>query len=203
MKLLISPMSPFVRKVRIVAREIGVNDRIEEINVSVSPVVENVFVRGKNPLNNIPVLIRDDGTPLYDSSVICEYLDTLNTGEKLIPTVGDDRWNVLRQQALADGILDAGVLLHYETALRPDWLRWGDWIVGQQAKLDAALDLLNGDADFLTGGVGIGGISVICALGYLDFRFSTFNWRTGRSDLSNWYGIQQQRPSVMATEHGV
>lgn len=201
MKLLISLMSPFVRKVRIVAREAGFENEIEEIDVIVSPVVENVFVRSKNPLGKIPVLIRQDGIPVYDSPVICEYLDSLNKNKKLFPAIGENRWNALRHQALADGLLDAAVSLCYETSLRPDWLRWGDWIVGQQAKLDAALDMLNLESDFIEEDFNIGSISIICALGYLDFRFPTFNWRTGRDDLANWYNSQMDRPSVRATKH--
>lgn len=201
MKLLMSPMSPFVRKVRILAREVGISDRLEEINVTVTPVALNRDVSVKNPLGKIPVLLRDDASALYDSPVICEYLDSLHGGRKLIPAAGEDRWNALRQQALADGLLDAAVLLRYETAMRPESLRWSGWMDGQQAKIVSALDALASEVEMLGGDLTIGGVSAICALGYLDFRFDSFDWRSGRGRLAAWYEAQSERVSVLATMH--
>lgn len=199
MKLLMSPMSPFVRKVRILARELDIAERIEEVNVTVTPVALNRDVSAENPLGKIPVLLRDDGSALYDSPVICEYLDSLHLGRKFIPAMGEDRWSALRQQALADGLMDAAVLLRYESAMRPESLRWRDWSDGQKAKIVSALDVLASEVVMLGGELSIGGISTVCALGYLDFRFESLNWRSGRGALADWYDAQCKRISVLST----
>lgn len=201
MKLLMSRMSPFARKVRVFAREAGIDDRLEEIDVIVTPIAPNVDVSARNPLGKIPVLVRDDGSSLYDSPVICDYLDNIHENRKLIPPAGEVRWATLGQEALADGLLDAAVLLRYETVMRPEPLRWSNWIDGQQAKIIAALHALVAEVDSLVDDFTIGGVSAICALGYLDFRFAAFDWRSGRHDLAAWYEIQCKRTSVRETMH--
>jgi len=199
MKLYCSMTSPYARKVRIFARETGLAARIEEIPVSVSPVARDEQVVRSNPLGKVPALIMDDGTALYDSRVICEYLDSLHAGRKLFPAAGAARWTALRQQAQGDGLLDAAVLARYETALRPEALRWTEWFAGQKAKVTGVLDVLERDADALAGDLTIGGITVACALGYLDFRFADDAWRTGRPRLAAWFAAISARESLGAT----
>src|SRR5689334_10879110 len=126
MRLWQNPASPFARKVRVVVRETGAAGRIEEIAVAVSPVNANADLAAQNPLVKIPALQTDDGAVLYDSAVICEYLDSLNAGTKLFST-GKAHWDALRLQALCDGILDAAVLCRYETFIRPAEYRWDGW----------------------------------------------------------------------------
>jgi glutathione S-transferase len=199
MKLFMSLTSPYARKVRVLARETGLIARIEEIEVTVSPLSRNPDVAKANPLGKLPTLVLDDGSVLYDSPVVCEYLDSVHGGRELIPAAGSARWAALRLQALADGILDAAVLVRYEVALRPEPLRWPEWIDGQKTKVVAALDTIEGDAAALKGELTIGGISVACALAYLDFRFAADAWRTARPRLAAWFAEIAARDSMRAT----
>jgi len=199
MKLYVSPASPYVRKVRVVAREAGLAAVIEEVVASVSPVAPNEQVSRDNPLGKLPVLIADDGSAIYDSPVICEYLDSLHSGRKLFPAAGPARWTALKLQALADGLLDAALLARYEAALRPEPRRWPEWIAGQKRKIADALDTLERDVDLLGGELTIGNLSVACALGYLDFRFAADAWRTGRPKLDAWLAEVSKRESLRAT----
>src|SRR6185437_4887670 len=125
MKLRHNPSSPYVRKVMVVAHELGLAGRIELLSTAVSPVETNATLAAENPLMKIPALTTDDGQVLFDSPVICEYLDSV-AGGKLFPAVGPARWTALRQQALGDGILDALILCRYETT-RPEDKRWTGW----------------------------------------------------------------------------
>jgi len=197
MRLWHNPASPFARKVRIVSRETGQLPRIQEINTLVSPVNPNADLAGKNPLVKIPALETDTGSVLYDSSVICEYLDSLHGGEPVIPA-GDARWDALRLQSLCDGILDASVLCRYETAVRPEQYRWNDWIKGQFIKIRNGLDALAAEAPSWGSRFGIGQISAVCVCGYLDFRFADESWRS-RQALAAWYESAKQRAAVAAT----
>jgi glutathione S-transferase len=199
MKLYISPQSPFARKARVVARETGLAARIEEVLATVSPVKPNAEVGRSNPLMKVPTLVLDDGSALFDSPVICEYLDSLHAGRKLFPPVGDARWMALRFQAVGDGILDAGILTRYETILRPKELQWADWKSGQREKWHAGLDLLERDAAALAGEPTIGSITAACALGWLDFRYGDEDWRPSRPALARWYEGFAARPSMRAT----
>ncbi len=199
MKLYFSPPSPFARKVRVVARETGLAPRIEEIHASVSPVKANADVGRANPLMKVPTLVRDDGTALFDSPVICEYLDGLHAGRKLFPAAGEARWTALRLQAIGDGILDAGILARYETIVRPKDLQWADWIAGQREKWRGALDFLEREAAALAGEPTIGGITAACALGWLDFRYGDDDWRGSRPALARWYEAFAARESMRAT----
>jgi glutathione S-transferase len=199
MKLYFNAASPFVRKVRVVARETGLDKKIDEIVTAVSPVQKNAELAKANPLAKIPTLVTDDGTALFDSPVICEYLDSLHSGRKLTPPSGAARWAALKLQAAGDGILDAGILCRYELVLRPKELQWGDWIAGQKTKWHAGLDLLERDAGALAGEPTIGGITVGCALGWLDFRWGDDDWRKSRPKLARWYEQFSARPSMQAT----
>ena len=197
MKLYFNPASPFVRKVRVTAHELGLSGGIELISISLTPVSPSEGVRSSNPIGKIPTLITDDGTALYDSPVICEYLDELAGGHRIFPPAGAARWTALRRQALADGIMDAAVLTRYEEAVRPQELRWPDWVDAQFLKIRTALDAL--EHENLEGAFDIGAISIGCALGYLDLRFAKESWRSSRPRLAAWLAAAGKRPSLAAT----
>jgi glutathione S-transferase len=199
MKLHISSASPFARKVRLVAHEAGLAARIEEAPTAVSPVKPNADLAKANPLMKLPTLVTDDGMALFDSPVICEYLDSLNTGRKLFPAAGPARWAALRQQAVADGILDAAIGVRYQTALAPKELQWTQWQDGQRAKWKQALDFLEADATALEGDPTIGSLTVAATLAWLDFRFGADDWRIDRPMLAAWFAGFSQRPSMQAT----
>ena len=146
MKLYYSPGSPYARKVRVVAMETRLDRKMEMVNVAVSPVVPNADVDKHNPIGKIPAL-SVKGIDLFDSPVICEYLDSLHKGRKLLPRKGRERWVALRLQAMADGLLDAAILTRYEGALRPKDKRWPDWIKSQTKKIEGVLAQLEEGAN--------------------------------------------------------
>jgi glutathione S-transferase len=199
MKLRTNRASPFARKARMLAREAGLAGRVEEIEIAVSPVAPNETLARDNPLVKIPALVTDAGETLYDSAVICEYLDTLHAGRKLFPVAGPQRFTALRRQALTDGILEAAVLCRYEVAVRPEALRWNDWIDGQKRKIRGGLDALEGEVVTWGDEFDIGQIGAACVCGYLDFRFADLNWRAGRPKLAAWFERAARRPSVRET----
>ena len=199
MKLHHNPASPYVRKVLVCARELGLAERIEITSLPLSPVNPDAGLNADNPLGKIPALVLDDGSALYDSRVICEFLDTLHDGARLFPASGPRRWSVLRRQALADGILDAAVITRYETALRPEPRRWQTWIDNQKLKIERAVDHLEQTSQALTDDIDIGTIATGCALGYLDFRYADDDWRQGRPALSAWFDRFSQRDAMQAT----
>jgi len=199
MKLRVNKASPFARKARILIREIGLAGRLEEIETTVSPVAPNEDLARENPLIKIPALVTDNGELLYDSAVICEYLDTLHGGRKIFPAAGPLRFSALRRQALTDGMLDAAVLCRYETAVRPEALRWKDWIEGQKRKVFGGLGVLEAEVSSWSSDFDIGHIGAACALGYLDFRFADWEWRAGHPRLAAWYQGVSRRPSVSET----
>jgi glutathione S-transferase len=198
MKLYYSPASPYVRKVRVLALETGLMENIELAAVSLTPIGPDANLCGDNPIGKIPTLVRDDGSALYDSRVICEYLDAQHNGKRMFPDNGDARWNAVRRQALADGILDAAVGTRYETFLRPEEFRWPDWINAQLTKVRRSLDAI--ESETLGDIVDIGTISVACALGYLDFRYPDEGWRDSRPKLAAWYQEFAKRPSMRETQ---
>lgn len=197
MKLHYSPASPYVRKVNVCAEELGLASRIEIVPTKVLPSEPNRDYGKVAPLMKVPSLELDDGTTLYDSVVICEYLDHL-AGGKLFPPAGDARWRALRLHALANGILDAAILARYESFLRPVELRWDAWTQGQLAKVDQGLDFLERSVGELQG-IHIGTISVGCALGYLDFRFADRGWRKSHPKLGAWFDEISKRESFRKT----
>ena len=199
MKLRTNRASPFARKARILTRETGLAGRVEEIETTVSPVAPNETLARENPLVKSPALVTDAGELLYDSDVICEYLDTLHAGRKLFPASGPQRFTALRRQALTDGILEAAVLCRYEMAVRPEALRWKDWVEGQKRKILGSLDVLEAEVTNWGDDFDIGQIGAACVCGYLDFRFADWNWRAGRPRLAAWFERAQQRPSVRDT----
>ncbi len=197
MQLLHSPASPFVRKVRVAAIELGLAPRITLVPVQTAPVKTAPEVAGANPLGKIPALIRDDGPAIYDSRVICRYLDRLARG-RLYP---EPRiWEVLTLEALADGIMDAAVLVTYEKRFRDEAQRHEGWIHGQIGRITRSLDAL-GEVwlSHLEGPLTAGQIGVGCALAYLDFRHGDLGWRDGREALAAWHGRFSERPSMIET----
>ena len=200
MKLYFSPASPYVRKVTVVAHETGQFAGLELVTERSSPVNHNPEVAVANPLVKVPTLVPDAGPALFDSPVICEYLDSLHDGAKLFPAAGSARWLALRNQALADGILDAAILYRYEITLRPEALRWSDWLDGQMAKVNAAIALAARDLDAYRAAVDIGSLSLAVALSYLDYRLPDLDWQAAHSDLATWHAAVAQRPSMKATE---
>jgi glutathione S-transferase len=199
MKLWHSPPSPFARKVRACAIELGLAGKIDMIEARVAPNKPNLELAREAPLIKVPALATGDGTVLYDSRVICEYLDALAGGGRLFPAAGAGRWDALRRQALGDGIIDAGVLRRYELALRPEALRWDEWLAGQQAKIDHGLDAAEREAGGWGEAFDIGHITVACALGWLDFRFPDSGWRASRPQLAAWFKRASERPSLAQT----
>ena len=199
MKLHNSPLSPFGRKVMLVLHETELASRVEVVMQAVSPTNSTSPVHADNPLGKIPCLVLDEGFALYDSRVICDYLDTLHKGPRLIPTDGPARYLALRQQALADGITDAAVLIRYETFLRPEEKRWPEWIEGQLGKLRRGLDQLERESAGFGDAVHIGVLAAAATVGYVDFRLPDEDWRATRPNLAAWFARFSERPSMQAT----
>ena len=198
MKIYYAAASPYVRKCLVGAHELGLYERIELLPANAHPVNRDRAIVAHNPLGKIPTLITDDGTVLYDSRVIIEYLNDLGDG-KLIPGSGPARWNVLVEQALADGMLDAALLARYENIVRPEALRWSDWTAGQLDKITTGLAAIEGRALEFGDRVDLGTIAFACALGYLDFRFPTLPWRDKQPNTAAWYEWFSGRDSMVAT----
>lgn len=196
MKLRYSPTSPYVRKVMVTALETGLDNNIEKIPTN--PWEPTTDLPSDNPIGKVPALKLDNGETLFDSPVICEYLDSLHDGSKLYPEKGGSRWQVLRMQALADGILDAAVLRLLE-GKRPAELQSKDWIERQKKAVGRSLDALEKAADSLSGDTTMAQIACGCALGYLDFRFPGDDWREGRANLTKWYEGFSKRQSMQET----
>lgn len=197
MKLLMSPPSPFVRKVRVVIRETGQLDAIEEVAVTTSALDTDPGLMAANPLGKIPALIREDGPAIYDSRVITRYLDArVNAG--LYPEAR--LWEILTLEATADGIMEAGVLMVYEGRLRPEAQQSPEWIEAQWGKLSRSLDAVNARwMSHLAGPLNIGQIAIGCALGYLDLRHDGRGWREGRDALATWFAEFSQREAMIDT----
>jgi glutathione S-transferase len=191
MKLRYSTTSPFVRKAHVLAIETGQIDRIELVKTA--PADPDL---GKNnPLQKVPALELDDGTSLYDSRVICEYLDA-QAGGKFFPPAGPARWTALRRQALADGMMDAAVLRMMESK-RSDSERSADWDKRQRLKVTQGLAAL--EADHLGPQLDIGTLSVAIVLDYLDFRFKAEDWRPAHPKLAAWHKSFSERASLKKT----
>jgi glutathione S-transferase len=200
MKLYFTPTSPFVRKVLVVVHELGLRERVETELLRPAPTQADPVLSGVNPLNKIPALVLEGGGVLYDSPVICEYLDVELGGRRLIPEGGAERWRVLRQQALSDGILDAGILVFYERQHRPGGLHWQPWLEGQAQKALQGLDALEAEVGAFGEAVDLAQISAATALGWLEFRAPLGDIRGARPRLFAWYDRFQERPSMSATE---
>lgn len=194
MKILFSPYSPYVRKCLVTAHELGLHDRIELLPSNAHPVQRDLAIIQSNPLGKVPTFFTEDGQVLYDSRVICEYLDNLGEA-RLLPPAGTQRWTTLTLQALGDGILDAALLARYEDVARPESLRWAEWRAGQLDKAETSLHYLEKHPELLDR-VDLGTIAVGCALWYLDLRFDDFGWRDRFPLLTQWYSSFSARPSM-------
>ena len=198
MKLHWSPRSPYVRKVMIFAHEIGVASEFDCVRTVVSMFAPAEELFADNPLNKLPTLVLDDGTALFDSRVICEYLDTKHNGPKLYPADGTERLLALRNQALGDGLLDVSMMRLTER-LKPEERRTEKIIKSNERKSAAAVDRIDADIALLTDRrFDVGHIAIGTALGYLDFRFGDDNWRDGHPQLADWYAEFNARASVVA-----
>ncbi|WP_425100276.1 glutathione S-transferase [Tropicibacter sp. S64] len=198
MKLIHSPASPFVRKTVVTLHETGLFPQVELVNVTTTPLATAPEVAAANPMGKIPALVRDDGPALYDSRVICRYLDA-KAGTALYP---ESRiWDVLTLEATADGIMEASLAIVYETRFRDPEMQSTEWMEAQWAKASRALDVLESRwLSHLNGPLDMGQIAVGCALGYIDLRHSARDWRAGRSGLAAWFETFGARESMQATK---
>lgn len=203
MRLFWSPRSPFVRKVMVCAHELGLAARIEKVRSTVAMSKPNAEVMKDNPLGKLPTLVLEDGTALFDSRVICEYLDGLagemRDGAKLFPVAGPARWQALRWHALGDGMLDVLVLWRNQRD-EPPARQVTEWLSGFDLKIRNALSVAGIEIrELKSKPFGIGQLTIGCALGYMDFRFPDMDWRGGHPALAAWFEEISQRASMQAT----
>ena len=196
MKLFYSPTSPFVRKVNVLASEVGLTESIEWIKTN--PWQAEDILTAKNPLSKIPTLTTDDDKVIYDSRVICEYLDTLHSGIKFHPENSDERWQVLCLQALADGILEAGIARFLEKK-RSAEQQSIDWDNTQRKAIERGLDYLESTVPVWGNQLDIGVITIACTLGWLDFRIPNEDWREKCPQLKTWFIEFSKRESMLTT----
>ena len=199
MKLYWSSRSPFARKVMVFAHEAGLAGRIETVTTLVSMTAPNRDLMRLNPLAKIPTLVTDEGMVLFDSSVICEYLDSLHGGDRLFPADPARRWPALRWQALGNNLLDNLVPWRNER-LRPQAQQSPETLAAFDLKVRNGLDFLDQEAATLAAApLNVGHVTLAVALGYLDFRFPELAWRDGRARIAGWFGTFAQRPSIRHT----
>jgi glutathione S-transferase len=196
MKLTFSPASPFARKVRIAAIELGLIDRIEFVPATVVPGQPNDEYSRLTPLKKLPALILDNGEVVLDSYVIVEYLDELAGGGKLIPSSGPDRWKVKRDHSLLQGMLDSMLLCRYEKMVRPQGLQWQAWYDDHWNRAWSGMARFDKQADVLSRPLDIAQIALTCVLGYADFRFADCGWRKAYPNLDAFHERMLSRPSV-------
>lgn len=184
MQLLSAGASPFGRKVKIAIAVKGLKDQVA-IKAVDTNIPDNAEINVANPLAKIPTLVTDDGMSIFDSKVICEYLDGVGTGPQLFPAAGKARMQTLVLGTLCDGILEAALLMVYEKRFRPEEKWHAPWVQRQQDKVNRALDYLEKAPPALSGSPDYGQVTLACALGYLDFRHEG-KWRTGHPKLVAW-----------------
>jgi glutathione S-transferase len=199
MKLFFAAPSPFARKIRVLVRELELEGLVEEVVAHTTPVSPSEEVTAVNPLSKIPTLITAEGTSYFDSRVIAEYLASLRPETRINQQSGDARWGTLRRQALADGILDAGLLHRYETILRPESYRWPEWLEGQHGKILRGMSALSKDVPPIAQHVGIDAIATACALAWLEYRMPTVRWRSAHPELSDFLDAMSMRRSMRET----
>ncbi len=196
MKLYWSPTSPFVRKVRVLIKERDLEDRIEFRESS--PLSREDRAQLPNPLGKIPCLVTDEGSVLYDSPVIMEFLDDVGGGPERLPATGPVRWTALRCQATADGMIDALVACFVESLRKPERQSAG-FIAHNKAAALRCVPSFEADLEHLVERTDIGTVSAAVALAYLEQSFSDTGWRTAHSDLADWFSSFEQRPSMRET----
>lgn len=193
-----SPRSPYVRKVMIAAHEMGLQDQIQTVRTVAGGTTLLPELMKLNPVGKIPTLVLEDGTAVYDSPVIIEYLDTLHSGPKLYPATWPERLVALRRHALGQGILDTALPLLGET-FRPAERQSEPHKAFWRSKLPYCVDALEQEAEALAeSGFTIGHLAIGVGLAYLDFRFADLRWRDGRPNLAAWHATFNARPSVQA-----
>ncbi|MCJ0761613.1 glutathione S-transferase family protein [Variovorax terrae] len=197
MKLHWSPKSPYVRKVMVCAHELALTERIELIRSVAAMLRPNERLMQDNPLSKIPTMVLDDGSTLFDSTVICEYLDTLAGGNRLFPTSPEYRWPALRWHALGDGLLDVLILWRNE---REREIPLASLMMAFDLKTRTTLSLLDREVSQLKRApFSIGHVAIACALGYVDYRFDALGWRDIAPRLESWYDELRERPSLAMT----
>ncbi|KAL8276630.1 hypothetical protein RQP46_010979 [Phenoliferia psychrophenolica] len=206
-----SPTSPYVRKVVIALRELGLERTIvNQIHGEANPTLHSTS-HDINPSGKIPALVLEGGRPIFGSQAILQYLDSQAPGKNLLPPPSDPaRYDELTLEALGDGLLDAALLIRYETTMRPEALRWPEWVDGQRSKMTRAISQMQDRVDPSSGlyqlpspsspVLSLGGIAVASACWYLDFRFPEMTWRDGKgANLADWYAQVQKRPNWKET----
>jgi len=196
MKLTYSAASPFARKVRIAAIELGLIDKIEFVPTTVVPAQANDEYMKITPLKKLPVLILDDGSVILDSYVIVEYLDELAGGGKLIPSSGPDRWKVKSDHSMLQGMLDSMLLCRYENMVRPKELKWQAWADDHWNRAWKGMARFNEKTEVLSRPLDIVQISLACVLGYADFRYADCGWRKAYPNLASFNERMLERPSI-------
>jgi glutathione S-transferase len=196
MKLTYSAASPFARKVRIAAIELGLIDKIELVPTTVAPGQPNVEYSKIYPLKKIPALILDNGDIIVDSYVIVEYLDELAGGGKLIPASGPVRWKVKSDHSMLQAMLDSMLLCRYEKMVRPQGLQWQAWSDDHWNRAWSGMAHFEKQADMLSRPFDISQIALACVLGYADFRFADCGWRKAYPKLEAFHERMLTRPSV-------
>ena len=200
MKLFYAPQSPFSRKVRAAAIELGLGDRLELEYAEVVPGRPNTaFAQNHNPLRKVPALLTRAGETIFDSTVICEYLDALAGGDALIPRDPPRRWRVLTNHALAQGMCESVILVRYENWLRPEALRWTVWVEDHWDKIHSGLAWFEANGSELDAPVNIAHLALGSTLGYVDFRWPDHGWRKRFRRVGDWFAAMEQRPSFMQT----
>jgi glutathione S-transferase len=195
MKLTFSPASPFARKVRIAAIELGLVDKIEFVPSTVIPGTPNDEYSRITPLKKLPVLILNTGEVILDSYVIVEYLNELAGGD-LIPDYGPKRWQLKTDHSLLQGMLDSMLLCRYEKMVRPQGLQWQAWYDDHWNRAWSGMARFAARDDVLSGPFNIAQIGLVCVLGYADFRFADCGWRKAYPKLDAFYRKMLERPSV-------
>ena len=200
MKLTFSPASPFARKVRIAAIELGLIDGIEFVPTTVVPGTPNDEYSKLHPLKKLPALILDNGEVLVDSYVIVEYLDELAGGGKLVPASGAARRKVRSDHSLLQGMLDSMLLCRYENAVRPEALRWKAWSDDHWNRAWKGMARFEQQTEMLSRPLDISQIALTCVLGYADLRFADCGWRKAYPKLDAFHQKMLERPSVKISQ---
>lgn len=200
MQLIYASTSPYVRKVMVCAYLTDQADQIEKLPSAAHPIRRDDRIAIHNPLAKVPTLVTEDGYPLFDSRVICEYLAARSDNHTLFPVAGHPRWQALQQQAMADGLLDAALLARYEKTARPAEMQWSQWVECCLIKIQACLSSIESLAPQLSvSNPSIGEVTIGCALGYLDFRFPELAWRTQYPQAAQWFAQFDVLPAMQAT----
>jgi glutathione S-transferase len=201
MKLFYAPQSPFAPEVRAAAIELGLEERLQLEYAEVVPGRPNAeYARSGNPLRRIPALVTDSGETIFDSTVICEYLDASVGSGILIPRDARYRWRVLTNHALAQGMCESVILIRYETWLRPEAARWSAWVDDHWDKINSGLDWFEHNQSELNEPINLAHLALGCLLGYVDFRWPHHGWRERFANVRTWFAQLQQRPSFARTK---